>query len=127
MVKSLWATDFGSCHVTLFPHLFSDVKNVKCNCSNFSISQKISKILNNFKVGQKKLLQLLQNYYKNYYMSKSVNPDAQKRKKRLVVTGFAFCIHMCAHACMCIIKPLLHLLQIDNNIIYIQRITGFQV
>ncbi len=104
--------------------LFSVKKSV---CSNFSIVHRHSEELNKFNTVVKKLLQLLQNYYKNYYMSKPVNPDAKKRKKRLVVTGFAFCIHMCAHACMCIIKPLLHLLQRDNNIIYIQRITGFQV
>ena len=85
MVKSLCATDFGSCHVTQFPHLLYDVKNVKYNCSNFSISQKISKILNNFKVGQKKLLQLLQNYYKNYYTSPSAFSYLTSEKTYFVV------------------------------------------
>ena len=101
MVKSLCATDFGSCHVTQFPHLFSDVKDVKCNCSNFSISQKISKILNNFNVGQKKLLQLLQNYYKNYYMSKSANFYLVNEKMTLVVIENQFYIHD-ARACACV-------------------------
>ena len=93
---NFYASDIFTSHASHVGHKRCD--NV---CSNFLTPENFHELLNNFNVGQKKLLQLLQNYYKNYYMSKSVNFYLANEKMTLVVIENQFYIHD-ARACACV-------------------------
>ena len=102
---NFYASDIFTSHASLESYLesFKDVDQKRCDdvCSNFLTPENFHELLNNFNVGQKKLLQLLQNYYKNYYMSKPVNFYLANEKMTLVVIENQFYIHD-ARACACV-------------------------
>lgn len=93
---NFYASDIFTSHAS-----HGDQKRCDDVCSNFLTPENFHELLNNFNVGQKKLLQLLQNYYKNYYMSKSVNFYLANEKMTLVVIENQFYIHD-ARACACV-------------------------